>query len=193
VTDATYFDRLYAASRDPWALASSDYERRKLSVLLACLPRARYGSAFEPGSAIGVTTAALAERCDRLLAMDCATAAVDEARRRVTASGVTITQGCIPVDWPSRRFDLLVLSELLYYLDDADRARVVDLVTASLCPGGDLIAVHWRAPFEEATTTGGLAHGELEERLTARGLQVRVRHEEPEFLLLVLHRPVSAD
>ena len=45
-----------------------------------CSRRERYASAFEPGCSIGVLTAQLAPRCDRLLACDVAAAAVESAR-----------------------------------------------------------------------------------------------------------------
>ena len=54
------FDALYRADPDPWEVGSSWYERRKLSVLLASLPRQHYAVAWEPGCGPGLTTTALA-------------------------------------------------------------------------------------------------------------------------------------
>jgi hypothetical protein len=61
------FEAIYAADPDPWQVESSWYERPKLAVLLACLPRERYRTGWEPGCGIGVATAALAHRVDRLV------------------------------------------------------------------------------------------------------------------------------
>lgn len=188
-----YFDGLYADRDDPWDLSSSRYERRKRELLLASLPRLRYRSGFEPGCALGVTTAELAGRCDRLLAMDCAAAAVDQARARVQSSAphVRVTRGFVPGDWPEGSFDLVVLSELLYYLDHADRLDVAARTIASLAPDGDVAAVHWRHGFAEAASTGDEVHAELVERLSAAGLSVRVDHVEDDFRLLVLSAGVA--
>src|SRR4051794_19155001 len=134
MTSPHYFDGLYRDDLDPWDLASSPYEQRKLALLMASLPEARYREAFEPGCAIGVTTEALAGRCNRLLAMDGAIRAVEQARRRLVGvkGRVSVREGRIPVDWPALRFDLIVISELLYYLDVEDRREVSSLVVDSL-------------------------------------------------------------
>lgn len=191
MTSADYFDKLYADKADPWGLSTRAYEQRKLALLLAALPRRRYSTAFEPGCAIGVTTAALAQRCDRLLAMDGAMAAVHHARARLRdqAPQVAVAQGSIPKDWPVGRFDLVVLAELLYYLEDTARRDVAELLIEALAPGADVLAVHWRHPFAEAPATGDVVHAELGQRLRAAGLALAVDHVEADFLLQVYALP----
>ena len=189
MTGTAYFDALYANQSDPWGLATSDYEQHKLDVLMSHLPRRRYSRAFEPGCAIGVTTAALSQRCGHLLAMDAAVRAVDQAARRVHGRSVTVQQGRVPDDWPEGPFDLIVLSELLYYLDPHDRERVAVRAARTLPNNGDLVAVHWRTPFPEAATTGEVVHRELTERLTGQGLRPVGRYDEQRFLLQVFHQP----
>ena len=66
---AGYFEALYAAAPDPWDFEGSDYERGKYAATLAALPQPRYARALEVGCSIGVLTALLAPRCDRLLAV----------------------------------------------------------------------------------------------------------------------------
>jgi SAM-dependent methyltransferase len=193
MTEPGYFDRLYADQDDPWGLETSGYEQRKLGLLMTSLPREGYGNAFEPGCAIGVTTAALAGRCDRLTAMDCAPAAVHQARARLRAhSNVAVVQGCVPDTWPNETFDLIVLSELLYYLDDPARREVAERVVATLAPVGDLAVVHWRHPFAEAATTGDRVHAELADRLTPAGLKILTAHIEDDFRLEVFRAASDA-
>ncbi|MBW8482436.1 class I SAM-dependent DNA methyltransferase [Actinomadura parmotrematis] len=157
---ADYFAGMYGASDDPWSLATRWYEQRKYAVTLAMLPRPRYGDAFEPGCSVGVLTARLAERCDRLLACDVSPVAVEQARRRAPAA--TVRQAALPGGWPPGTFDLIVLSELLYYFGDADLDRVLDLAAASLRPGGTLLAAHWRHPVPEYPQTGDAVHAALD-------------------------------
>ena len=71
-----YFDEMYAGGDDPWQLSTRWYEQRKYAITLAMLPRRRYRHAFEPGCSIGTLTALLAQRCDRVTAVDVAEAAV---------------------------------------------------------------------------------------------------------------------
>ncbi len=187
MTDAGYFDRLYADQDDPWDLSTSEYERRKLGLLMSSLPRSRYRNAFEPGCAIGVTSAALAQRCDRLTAMDSAEAAVRQATARLQPhANVSVIPGLIPEAWPDEPYDLIVLSELLYYLDEGARREVADRVVATLEPSGDLVMVHWRHPFAEAAITGDQVHAELTDRLHDAGLQLVTSHVEVDFRLEVL-------
>ncbi len=139
-----YFEALYQADPDPWRFAESEYERAKYAATLAALPRPRYASAFEAGCSIGVLTAALAPRCDALLAVDAAAAPLRAARDRCAAlPQVTLRQAVLPADWPEGRFDLLLFSEVLYYLDPDDLHRLARRTAASLAPGGDILLVHW--------------------------------------------------
>ena len=139
-----YFAGMYASDPDPWRFATSAYERDKYAATLACLPRPSYRAGFEPACAIGVFTRALSERCDRLLASDLVPAAVDAARERCAdRPSVEIRQGAVPADWPEGRFDLIVLSEFLYFLALSDLTALVECVCASIEPGGDVVLVHW--------------------------------------------------
>ncbi len=139
-----YFAGMYASDPDPWRFATSPYERGKYAATLAALPRARYRAAFEPACAIGVFTRALSERCDRLLATDLVPAAVEAARERCAGRpSVEVRQGAVPADWPEGRFDLIVLSEFLYFLASADLVALVRHVGGAIEPGGDVVLVHW--------------------------------------------------
>lgn len=191
MTEPDYFDSLYSDKDDPWDLSSSPYERRKRELLLASLPRLRYRKAFEPGCAVGVTTAALALRSDHLLAMDGAASAVSQTRERVAgmAPHVDVVRGRVPDDWPNDHFDLIVVSELLYYLDGAARSRVADQICRTAARGGDVVAVHWRHPFTEAATSGDEAQEELTTRLSDQGFGLLVHHVEPDFGLHVYRAP----
>ena len=183
MTDISYFEQLYADSDDPWQLAEKHYEHRKYDLTLAALPRPRYGRAFEPGCSIGVLTRLLAGRCDELVATDPVDRALDRARSTVDAPHVTFGRGRVPDDWPEGSFDLIVLSELLYFLSAPDRLDVVERATESLAPDGHLVLVHWRWPFEAATCTGDEAHADV--RAHARATRV-VEHVEDDFRLEVL-------
>jgi SAM-dependent methyltransferase len=143
--DPAHFRERYGASPDPYGLADRWYEARKYALSLALLPRERYGTAFEPGCSIGVLTARLAVRCGTLLAWDAVPDAVAAARSRTAGlPGVRVEQHVVPGDWPAQSFDLITLSEILYYFDDADLDRLLRLGIGALRPGGHLLAVHWR-------------------------------------------------
>jgi len=176
---AGYFDRLYAADADPWGFASRWYERRKYALTLAALPAPSYQRGLEIGCSIGVLTAGLAARCRSLVGVDPSAAALSAAREQVPAS-VRLLQGAVPADWPAGSYDLVVLSEVGYYLDRADLARLLDLVERDLTPDGTVVACHWRHPVADYPLTGDDVHHAL-------GRWPRVsRVQEKDFLLDVL-------
>lgn len=185
MTGPAYFDDLYARADDPWQLSTSPYEARKYALTVAALPRARYRRGFEPGCAIGVLTAMLADRCDALVSWDGAPRALEQARARVRAPQVELGLHRVPAVWPDGSFDLVVVSELLYFLAAGERAELTRRALASLEPDGHLLAVHWRHGFAEAAGDGDTAHAEL--AVTA-GLERLVHHVEPDFRLDVWRR-----
>jgi trans-aconitate methyltransferase len=139
-----YFETRYAASPDPWRVASSDYEAGKYAATLAALPAARYAAALDVGCAIGVFTRDLAARCDHLVGIDSSPTAVAAAVARChDLPHVTLAVMQVPQQWPEGCFDLIVLSEILYYLSDHDLTALARRVEASLAPGGTLLLVHW--------------------------------------------------
>ncbi len=181
-----FFRDAYRGDADPWRLATRWYERRKYALTLAALTRPRYRSAFEPGCSVGVLTEQLADRCDRLLAWDLDPTARAQARARVAdRPTAAVACGRVPGDWPAARFDLVVLSEVGYYLDPPDLARLVRRAHDCLEPGGEVVAVHWRHPVPEYPTTGDAVHDAL---LAHPGLHRLAGHVEDDFRLDVLVR-----
>jgi trans-aconitate methyltransferase len=139
-----HFDALYAANPDPWNFAASPYERAKYTLTLDAIPKSRSRSALEVGCSIGALTRLLASRCDSLLAVDAAQAPLVEARRRCAdLPGVRFEQMFVPEQWPGGVFDLILLSEVVYYLSREDVGRLATSVTHSLAPVGSVILVHW--------------------------------------------------
>ena len=185
--DPGYFRGLYKSSDDPWGMAERWYEARKYAVSVALLPRERYASAFEPGCSVGVLTARLAARCDRVLACDAAPEAVESARARTAGlPGVRVEQRAIPGQWPAGgSFDLIVLSEVLYYFGDADLDAVLRLSVGALRPDGQLLAVHWRHDAPGYPRTGDSVHGTLAGHV---GLVCLGRYRDPDFTAEVYAR-----
>lgn len=163
---AAYFERLYAADPDPWKIGRGWYEQRKRAILLSLLPKARYRLALEPGCGNGELTARLRERCDQVVAWDAADAAAAASRARFRDDpAVEIGTGALPGWWPTAAVaDLVVLSEIGYYLDAADLGRVLDNGVASLRPGGTVIAAHWRWPAVDYPLSGDAVHDLLGSR-----------------------------
>lgn len=178
------FDAHYARKPEGWDFEGSWYERRKRAATLAALPRERYRSALELGCATGVLTAALTERADTVLGTDISAAPLGRARRR--APGARFVQAALPAEWPEGRWDLVVMSEVGYYLSAPDLDATIDRVLGSLDDDGVLVACHWRHPDDEAVSDGDSVDARLAERWPRPAL---VRHVEEDFVLSVLPGP----
>jgi SAM-dependent methyltransferase len=185
-TPAGYFEAFWAKGDDPWEHGTRWYETRKYDLTAAALPRPHYRRSFEPGCGSGFLTQRLAGRSDEHVAMErhprgvAATARLCDGLPTVTA-----VEGTIPADWPPGRLDLIVLSEVLYYLDAADLDAALERVDESLAAGGDLVVVHFRSPVAEHTWTGDEVHSRVRIRT---GWEVVLEAVDPEFRLEVLHR-----
>lgn len=189
--DQAWFDDFYRGGSDPWGFTDRWYEERKRAVLLASLPRRRFRSAYEPGCSIGVLTAELARRCDRLLATDISPAPLTEARERVKAFGhVRIEQRNLTSDWPDESFDLVILSEVGYYLSEPDLRTTARSLRAGLTEDAVVVLCHWRHPVEDYPLSGDRTHEIVREELA---LRVRVSHVEPDFRLEILAGPGVPD
>ena len=172
-----YFDDLYDRHDDPWKFESRWYERRKRAITVASLPRERYATALEIGCSIGVLSAELAARVDDLLAVDLSSAAIDRARSR-DLPNVRFELMDVAASFPDGEFDLIVLSEVGYYLSTDDLALLLESARSHLSPGGTLLACHWRHPVADYPLSGDEVHAAID-------LPRLARHEEDDFILEV--------
>jgi trans-aconitate methyltransferase len=144
------FEARYRVDPDPWGYATSEYERDKYDATLAACGEGPFADALELGASIGVFSALPAGRCERLTTIDGAPTAVAAARRRLASvTNVDTILGEIPDAIPIRRFDLVVASEVLYYLTAPELARTLGRLESSMVPTGRLVAAHWRPPGPE--------------------------------------------
>lgn len=161
-----YFDNPYRDSDDPWRIRRRWYEKRKRALTLASLPHERYTRAFEPGCGNGELTGLLASRCDELVATDISEEAVELTRRRVAEfRHVKVEPMLLPDNWPDGKFDLVVISEIGYYLDEPQLWHIVEHIHRSLSRDSAIVACHWRKPIEGLSQTGDEVHAKLRGRM----------------------------
>lgn len=154
-----YFDALYERSADPWEFETSDYEREKYAQTLAVLDDRPFARALEVGCSIGVFTALLAPRCEELLAIDVAEAPLRTARERTAdLPGVCVERRSLPEELPDGPFDLVVCSEVLYYLPAPLLVHTLDALTQRMAAGALLLAVHWTEPTRTYPLAGAEVH-----------------------------------
>lgn len=183
---AADFEARYRDDPDPWGYTHREYERSKYAATLEACGDGPFRCALELGSSIGVFSDMLAPRCRRLVTVDGSATAVRSARERLASrSQVEVICGVIPEAIPVYRYDLVVASEILYYLDpDALRATVA-MLPERMDAGARLVAVHWRPPGPERPFDAEGAHAILRSHPQLRVTQLGGTHD---YLLEVLER-----
>lgn len=171
-------DRLHAQDADPWGVQSRWYEQRKRALLLAALPRPRFDRALEVGCSTGVLTELLLDRADHVVAVDSSDAALDLARARLDGR-VDLRLLDVPHDWPEGTFDLVVVSEVAYFLSPVALDGLVRRVSTCLAPDGVVALCHWRHPVRGWPLDGAAVHHAFDdERLPPRAARYRDRDVE---------------
>ena len=172
---STYFELKYQADIDPWHVRPSAYEREKYGATIGALAKPCYRNALEIGCAIGVLSGLLAARCERLLALDGSSTAIAEATRQ-RIPNVRFEQAVMPDQFPDDSFDLIVLSEVLYYFSQQDLRHLAGKCLDSLPAGGDMILCHWLGETDYPLT-GHQASDLFAEAVSSRRPTKTVLHE----------------
>jgi SAM-dependent methyltransferase len=184
------FDALHRSAEDPWSYQDSWYEQRKRSLTLAALPEQKYDAGLEAGCSIGTLSAKLAERCGRFLAVDASGTAVTRATERLARyPGAEARQLTLPEQWQEGSFDLIVVSEMGYYLAPAELEELFARVSASLAPGGTLLLCHWRHPVSGWELDGDAVHAMARRQLPWRSASI---YRERDFVLETFTAPEAA-
>ena len=156
------FEARYRSDADPWSYETSPYEHAKYAATLEACGAGPFREALELGSSIGVLSELLAQRCARLTTIDGAPSAVVAARRRLAGrDGIDIILGAIPEAIPRRRYDLIVASEILYYLKPAVLDATLHRLWKLSERDARLVAVHWRPEGDERPVAARDVHRAL--------------------------------
>ncbi|MET3809916.1 PIG-L family deacetylase [Arthrobacter sp. UYEF3] len=181
------FDTVHARNEDPWQYTTSWYEHRKRALTLAALPGRSYTAGLEIGCSIGTLSVELAKRCGNFLAVDASSAALVHAARRLEHLPAAQTRHLtVPRDWPEGSFDLIVVSEVGYYLSPEELAALFERVEATLLPGGTLVLCHWRHPIDGWALDGDTIHAAARRQLRWPDVGL---YRERDFVLEILRAP----
>lgn len=158
-SSSRFFEAKYRQKGDPWDFASSPYELRRYDTIVAALAHHRYRRAFEPGCSVGVLTERLARICDAVEAIDFSPTAVKRARERCAyLPNVKILCASIAERMPLEGFDLIVLSEMGYYLCLEEWGGTVARLLSPMKPGGTVLATHWLGTSADHRISGDQVH-----------------------------------
>jgi SAM-dependent methyltransferase len=149
-----FFQDLWTTG-DPWELESSAFEQAKYGRQLELLSGRGYAQALEIGCGAGWFTRQLAGIADRVVALDIAPAAIARARaaggnEKADFRVKNVMEFDAGAEGP---WDLLVLSETIYYLGWLypffDVAWLVSQLFAATSPGGRLLLTNTQGMIED--------------------------------------------
>jgi SAM-dependent methyltransferase len=141
--DHLHFERLYEEEIDPWRFRDSDYEADKYQKTIDALPPGTFSLCLELGCSIGVLTRLLAEKCDRIIAIDTSEKAIREAEKACAGLRVDFRQAHLPKGRLGQGMDLVVASEVLYYLEPDALSELAKRLSEAVKPSAVCIGVHW--------------------------------------------------
>lgn len=136
-------DTLYADGDDPWCFRTSGYEQEKFQATRNALLRTHYASALELGCGNGELAKRLSPICANYIGLDAVQAALTAARKAVRWGN--FVQGYLPCTLPGHDHDLVVVSEVLYFLD-LGGVRSLARQIAHRFSRAEIISVNWLGP-----------------------------------------------
>lgn len=153
--DRKAFRDILFQEEDPWNYGSA-YEQEKYSTQLHMLPVEQPKRALEIACAEGHFTCQLAPMVGHLLAADISIEALKRARTRCSEHGnVGFTQLDLTADALPQDMDLIVCSEVLYYLsDETELKSVASRLAGALRAGGHLVTAHAFVLKDDMSRTG---------------------------------------
>ncbi len=148
-------EEMFARRADPWGY-TNDYELTKYSQTLELIPEGPIDDVLELACAEGHFTVQLASRARRLVAADISATALRRAAERCCEhDNVSFEQLDLSKDPIPGRYDLIVCSEVLYYL--GRRSRIEGLageLAKALKPGGRLVMAHANLAADDPGSPG---------------------------------------
>lgn len=157
--DSQYFKEVYDANEDPWNFETSEYEAAKYATTIAALPKDHYENVLEIGCSIGVLTQLLAQKSSHLLATDISQKALDLAAKRcIDLKNVSFKLLNFQNELPDDQYDLVMISEVAYYLSPTDWKSAILSLFDRLKSNGNIVLVHWLPEVHDYPQTGDEVH-----------------------------------
>lgn len=187
--DPQGFEAMFRADPDPWNYGHSRFEAYKRRVLLRACGDRTYGRGLELACANGETTRALRPRCLRLLGVDASPSALAEAVRRTAGfSRIEFQRAVLPQETPRGPFDLLVVSELLYYMPEREMRVLLRQLRRATAPGGKIVVLHHVRNFADAAQPPRLAQRRARAWLAER-MRLAFSEDHGRFEVVAFDRP----
>ncbi|GHD18069.1 hypothetical protein GCM10016234_27970 [Tianweitania populi] len=187
-----HFARLYADDGDPWHVRSSAYERQKRESVVSLLSETRHETPFrqslEAGCGEGHLSGALLQAglVQTAVGFDRDPAIIQRARNFGWGEQAHFRTGSMPADMPDGSFDLVLLSEVLYFLDEGALTTLADNLTTRLEPDACIVVVSWLG--STGTPLDGRTASDFFRCALGRTFETLKVEETPDFRIELLQR-----
>lgn len=135
------FNNLYLLDPDPFGCETYTYERQKANDLIGALHGQRFVNILDLGCGTGVLTKELSHLSKTVTAIDFSERAIDIALRKCQASNIKFQCNDIRNLALQERYDLIVCSEVLYYLNSQELVQFLKKIRNSQEDGTILVTV----------------------------------------------------
>ena len=144
LTKPDLIDHFYDKGGDPFGFDVNPDEQLKFRKTLEICGDGKLGRVLEIGCAVGSFTEMIASRATDVLAIDVSEAAIRQAKQRLhQQQNVRLETRTLPAEFPDGQFDLIIASDVLYYLTVEDLQTCMGMIEAALSSGGAMVAVHY--------------------------------------------------
>ncbi len=154
VEEKHHWDAVFA-KEDPWDYTNA-YEQQKYRYTLEMIPEGSCARVLELGCAEGLFTKMLSEKAGDILAVDISERALERATRACAGlENVRFEQHDIAQGVHAGKFDLIICSEILYYLRDRYAVEAfASQVKEALPVGGYILMAHANMVSDDRSQTG---------------------------------------
>ena len=172
--DLLHLEGLYKKSDDPWDFRTSLYEKKKFAATLAALKEPCYAGILEIGCGNGELGRLLSTRTSDYIGFDAIETALRAAARAVPNGEFHL--GFFPCFLPEGGFDLIVVSEFLYFLSEGSIGKLAQQIIRRW-PEAEIISVNYLGPsgnplegalaadlFAEAFNSGCYEHAVISQK-----------------------------
>ncbi len=142
---------IYSGSDDPWSHLTSIYEKEKYDATLVAIGSGPFEKALEIGCGNGTLLARIAPRCRIAIGVECIPEAARQARMAVSEyNHVTVLETTAPQGLPNLSPDLVVLSEVLYFLSEEEIFSLADWLNSGRGPARPrIVCINWLGATDE--------------------------------------------
>ena len=149
-----HFETLFSTQPDPWKY-TNPYEQTKYDFTFSLIPDG-INSALELACAEGHFTTQLSGKVQKLVAADISEVALERAKERCSdRTNISYKQIDLVKDDISGSFDLIVCSEVLYYVGDIPTLKkVAAKIASAISQEGYLIMAHAHQVIDEPNKPG---------------------------------------